>query len=617
MPADQTVQNAVFQIELGRGKVVLWWICAVLSAIALALWYTASEFRGLEKREAQDLAQLARHLARGEGFTTSVIRPVSLWQLTERAGWDIRDRAIRERLLQQHPDLAHPPLYPLVLSGIFRLAGEKVFQAKMQDQIYAPEKWLILPFNQLCLLLTLLLVYFWAKELFDQRIALTAGLLLLGSNTLWAYAISGLPTTFWMLLVLTATYCLYRADTRLNPGDESRPADGAAWGWIVASAVLLGLGYLTRYSTLFFLPILAGYAARALRGRRALLGAVVYCVIFVALCVPWWLRNYEVSKTLLGVTGYQIIGSDNFLRNLEAAPGSAWTVRTLAARWLTQFNDAWTVHFRNIGSDLGIFFFVVGLLYAFRRPDTGRLRRVAAWGLLAGVFGMTLIGLESDPGSTTAVHAGNLLVLWLPLVVVFGTAFFYLLLDRIQFRMRLTQMATIGVFAAVNVAPLVLTLLPPARGPYPYPPYCPPYTRLLAHWFDADEIGVSDAPWSVAWYADRRCVWLPATPDQYVNIHDFIAPRNTDFLFLTPYLLDRRAQSDIVKGEFRPWATIVRGQMPERFPLRAVTLLPPDSDQILFATQPRWKERPLGLKLNAEQPPATNAAPATRPPAGS
>lgn len=618
MPADQTVQNAVFQIELGQGKIVLRWVVAVFAAVVLALWYTAAEFRGLEKREAQDMAQLARNLARGEGFTTSVIRPISLWHLKTY-------RADHQPLFDAHPDLANAPLYPLLLSGVFRLAGPKVFQAKLPDQTYAPEQWLIVPFNQLCLFATLLLVYFWAKRLFDLRIAVTASLLLLFSNTLWAYAISGLPTTLLQLLVLSAVYCLYRADARLNGGESPLPADGTAKLWILASAVLLGLCYLTQYGSFFLLIPLAFYVTRILSGRQAWLWAGIYVAIFAAVIAPWCLRNYQISGSILGIARYQIIASDTLYRNSTIDLTTSWYLRSSLSRFMTQLSATWADTWRNIGADLSLFFMVVGLLYGFRRTDTSRLRQVLVLLLMAGIFGLALIGLPGDPGSPTGLPAGNLLVLFLPLVMIYGVAFFYLLFDRIQFQMRLTQLATLSVFVGVNVIPIVFTLLPPARGPYPYPPYCPPYTRLIAHWFDKEEVGFSDAPWSVAWYADRRCVWLPITPEQMTEIHDFVAPQNTHFIFLTPYMLDRHSQSEIVKGEFRPWANIVRGQVPERFPFHSVTLVPPDTDQILFANQPRWQLRPISFVLDTDKgkksgtnAPPTNAAPAQqKSPAGS
>ena len=86
MATESTIQSAVWQMELGRGRKVLRWLVIVLIAAALSLIYTASQFRGFEKRESMDMAQLARNLARGQGFTTYLIRPLGLWQLKIAAG---------------------------------------------------------------------------------------------------------------------------------------------------------------------------------------------------------------------------------------------------------------------------------------------------------------------------------------------------------------------------------------------------------------------------------------------------------------------------------------------------------------------------------------------------
>src|SRR5438445_167888 len=147
MAMEQTVQTAVWNIELGRGKIVLQRIVLVLVVIAFSLVYTARQFRGLEKREAMDMAQLARHIARGEGFTTSFIRPVSLWQLK-------MYRTDHDPHFENHPDTWNPPLYPLALAGMFRLLPQKIFDARPNDVVYAPERWVIVPFNQICLLLS-------------------------------------------------------------------------------------------------------------------------------------------------------------------------------------------------------------------------------------------------------------------------------------------------------------------------------------------------------------------------------------------------------------------------------------------------------------------------------
>jgi hypothetical protein len=177
------------------------------------------------------------------------------------------------------------------------------------------------------------------------------------------------------------------------------------------------------------------------------------------------------------------------------------------------------------------------------------------------------------------------------LVAIYGCAFFYLLLDRVNFSMKLTRGLAIGTFVLLNIAPMIFVLLPPRRGPYPYPPYCPPYMRMVAKWFQKNEVGVSDMPWAVAWYMDRAALWLPLTPDEYYEIHDFVAPHFTKFAIFTPYMLDRHYQSDILNGEYKPWSPILHGQLDAKFPLKAATLLGPDNQQILLTDRARWKDQ--------------------------
>ena len=625
MATENTIQTAVWQIELGRGKKVLQWLVLVLVAVALGLVYTASQFRGLEKREAIDMAQLARNIARGQGFTTYLIRPLSLWQLRQFTN-------DHEQRLMQHPDLCNPPLYPLALAGLFKLMPARVFDFDSKsERVYAPERWVILPFDQICLLLSLLLVYFWARQLFDQRVALTAGLLLLFSDTLWSYAVSGLPTNFLMLLSLLAVYCLFLADRRLNPPEipkteqagvgqlEARPPRSPRVGHLIlASAVLLGLCFLTRYLSAFLIVPMAIYASRIMRGRRSGLWALVYVFVFLVVITPWLVRDYRVSGSVLGVAKYQIVGDEALPRSYRPNLGGAYSIRPMLSRFLVRARGLSTDSLKQIGSDYFIFFFAVGLLYAFRRRDVTRLRLAVLGALACAVFGMALIGTPPEQNSPD-VHGGNLLVLFLPLVAVYGVAFFYLLLDRIPFRIRLTRAAAVTAFALLNLAPMIFTLLPPRRGPYPYPPYISPVTRMVAQWFGQKDVGVSDLPWAMAWYGDRRTIWLPTTIDDFNDLHDFAPPKgvSVSFLMLTPYMLNQPMQTGVTKGQYKGWAAVMHGQLPQTFPLRAATLLPPDNDQILLADKVRWapqqsQESQEPQKAQASQsPPATNSAPSS------
>ncbi len=610
---ESAIQAAVWHVELGRGKIVVYWILLVLLALSLSLVYTASEFRGLEKREAMDQAQLARNLATGRGFTTYFIRPLSFWKLSRKSGWDIRERAVRERLAFNHPDLINPPLYPAALAGLFRLLPETVFNSSISDRIYAPERWVILPFNQVCLLVTLVLVYVWARQLFDHRVAVTAGLLLLLSDILWQHAVSGLPTNLLMLLLLASVYCLFCLDGRLNPAsaEEEAPGagrapDGPAIALLVASAVLLGLCFLTRYMTAFLLVPILFYLWRIVRGRATGLWLVIYTVAYLAVVAPWLVRNYAASGSLLGIAQYALIETGgpftgdslqrSFAPEANGLLGAAYAIKPIMAKFVTGLRQHVFGSLAATGSVFLAPFFIVGVMYGFRRRDVARLRGALVGLLALAVLAMAFIGVRGERLGQT-VLGDDLLVLLYPLVAVFGVAFFYLLLDRIPFRIRLTRGAAIGAFAFLNVWPLLFTLLPPTRPPFSYPPYSPPVTRAVSVMFEEKDIGCSDMPWATAWYGDRRTLWLPTSIEEFTELHDFVVPApGFSFLFLTPYMLDRPATTVLFRGEYSGWAPIIRGRLPDRFPLRAVKQLPPFGDQYLLADRARWKdERFAGL----------------------
>ncbi|NQU09899.1 glycosyltransferase family 39 protein [bacterium] len=593
--SESTIQSAVWQIELGRGRIVVYWVLLVLLALCLGLVYTASEFRGLEKREAMDLAQVARNLARGDGFSTQVIRPLSVWQLQ-------KVRPDRDAQIFQHPDLVNPPAYVWSLSRLFRLLPASVFEFQARERLYAPERWVILPFNQLCLLLSLLVIYLWARQLFDRRVAITAGLLLLFSDTLWKHGVSGLPTPFLMLWLLLALYGLYALDRRLHfvadgTGEPTppRPVDGAGWGLLIGSAVLLGVCFLTRYMTAWLLLPVLGYVVFIGRGRRGWLWAVIYLAVFIVVITPWLVRNEQVSGSLLGLARFAPVefGSDKLARTLdptgEGQLSSLLNVRALGANILVNLRRGVFEKLPLLGTAFLTPLFLVGLLYGFRRREVMRLRGALVGVLAAAIVGMAITGVRPER-SGPDVYGDDLLVLVYPLLAVFGVAFFYLLLDRIGFRIRLTRALAVGGFALLNVAPLVFTLFPPRRSYLPYPPYAPPVTRAVAGLFDKEEIGCSDLPWSMAWTGDRRTVQLPLNVEQFYTLHDFVLPHGFSFLMLTPYMLNRPLQSELFRGEYEGWSSVVRGKLPSRFPLRSTTWLPPGRDQYLFADRERWKE---------------------------
>ena len=72
------LQEWIHRMEVGTGTRYVRLAVVVFGFLALALLYNLFEYRNLANPEAMDAAQVARNVARGEGFTTRFVRPLSL-----------------------------------------------------------------------------------------------------------------------------------------------------------------------------------------------------------------------------------------------------------------------------------------------------------------------------------------------------------------------------------------------------------------------------------------------------------------------------------------------------------------------------------------------------------
>ena len=95
---------------------------AVLAVVLLTVGYNWRAFRNMATQEAMDAAQLARNIAQGKGYTTLFIRPFSMYlvkkhNLETQGVPPVGKVADLAELRGMHPDLANPPVYPVVLAG--------------------------------------------------------------------------------------------------------------------------------------------------------------------------------------------------------------------------------------------------------------------------------------------------------------------------------------------------------------------------------------------------------------------------------------------------------------------------------------------------------------------
>src|SRR4051812_8389466 len=112
------LQSLIHKLEGGGARYVKG-LAFVLGFIALLIRYDVHCARNMAAPTAMDAAQLGRNIARGRGYTTQCIRPLSIYLIKEKhhqAG--DKDPA---RLNGNHPDISNPPVYPVVLAGLMKV----------------------------------------------------------------------------------------------------------------------------------------------------------------------------------------------------------------------------------------------------------------------------------------------------------------------------------------------------------------------------------------------------------------------------------------------------------------------------------------------------------------
>jgi hypothetical protein len=600
MMISERIQFLIQRTESGPGLRILWTLAAILAVGGMTAWYDVWAYHGFTAPEAMDTAQVARNLAEGHGYATQVIQPFSLFLLQTKH---------HEQQLQQlnltktggfYPDLANAPLYPAVLAGLMKLHPPE-WNVRLQKKFWwrngrferYPPEFFIAIFNQFLLLAAVVLTFFIAKKLFDSQVSWLAALLTLGSNLLWQFSSSGLSTMLLLVIFLGLTLCLLKLESlaRVEPPDQR-----LLFGFALAAGVLAGLGMLTRYSfgwlvvpVLIFLVLFGG-------GRRMGL-AVATCLMFALVVAPWLARNYAVSGTLFGTAGYAAIeGTDTFpgMKLLQSSNpdmsasrfGGGWTmlmVHKLCSNASSIFQD----DLPHLGGWAAVLFFA-GLLLGFRSPAASRLRYFTLMSLVVLVM-VQALGRTWLSDVTPELNSENLLVLLVPLILIFGIAFFLTLLDQMNLPALELRYVAILLLAAILCLPFVTSFLPPPASPAAFPPYHPPEIQQVSSWLQPDELMMSDMPWAIAWYGRHSCIYLSQnTRDDFSNINDYF--QSVKGIYLTTITLDDKFLSNVARGDEDSWAhfvlqTATRNRFPDNFPLQTPKNL---GAGLFFTDQQRW-----------------------------
>ena len=586
MPLRELIQKLIHMTEIGAGSRYLRFLMLGLAIAGLALVYNLRAYRNLATQEAMDSAQLARNIADGKGYTTLFIRPFSLYlvqshnEAKHTAAPVATTNADFARIkYNPHPDLANPPLYPVVLAGLMKVLPfhypvelKKPFWSNnSQFWRYQPD-FQIAMFNEVLLLAVVVLTFFLARKLFDVNVAWLSVPLTLGCELLWRFSVSGLSTMVLMVIFLGLTWCVLRIE---EMGREPQPRATWLLGLALAAGGLTGLGALTRYAfgwTIFpvvlFLIFFSGQ--RRVWHTLAALGA------FVIVLTPWVIRNYAVSGTLFGTAGYAFaegIGSfPQFQLERSVHPDVAHMLwfKMYLQKLLVNAHDILVNGLPRLGGSWASVLFLAGLLLGFRGMAVRRMRYFLL--MCLGTFIVVqALGRTQLSDESPEVNSENLLVLLIPLVFCYGVSFFLTFLEQMKLPVSQLRYAIIAVFVALSCLPMIFTFLSPKASPGAYPPYYPPDIQQAAGWMKENELMMSDVPWAVAWYGQRQCVWLTLnTQNDFFAISDNLKP--VQAIYLTPQTTDAKFLSDWLLAGEHNWSGFflgaVQNQIPSGFPLR-------------------------------------------------
>jgi hypothetical protein len=581
-PGRSKLQDFIYQLDVGAGVTVLKGLLFLVGVLFLMLLHFV-RFNGLKEPEAMDMAQVGRNMARGEGYTTNLLRPYSLWYLEFARG--------RGPQVERHPELFRAPMYPWLLSKVFAFPGwthyTGAINAVKGDRI-------VVMCSLIWILPSLVLIYLLGSAWFDRRVALLSVWIYALSNATFAEGISGTPIPFLTFVLLASLYFLALA---MKQQEAERKKPIVIGLCLVLSAAFLAAGALTRYG---FLPWIVPGAVcvwRTFKARGGLFLAL-YLVVFWVPVGQWMMNRMALTGSPLGLAGTAIKEGTRFLPQHElmrrhqteaiqfylSRVSAAQIARKALANTLSLVEDS----IKSIGGNFIIIFFLACWMHPFRRPEVARVLRcvIAALGMAVAICALT------------DGEAGGLLQIFYPMAILFGVAFFWILFDRLDLTTRLKRAAVVGVFIAANAAPLALSIV--SRPPSPYPPVKFDWIERFNGGFASNEQIATDIPWAVAWYADRHAVWVPWTRKEFLDLHDSL-PFNLTGLYLTQQSLhDTAHDSAFVRNPVdleRPWALmsmgipmqvvmIIQGSPGGGFPLNEP--YPFDFSNVLYTDKKRW-----------------------------
>ena len=577
-----SLQDLVFNMEEGPLRNMLVKVALVLLTVGLVTWVGISQFNGLRTPEAMDLAQQARQIATGHGLTTQLIRPLALWQVRAKFGNNAPS-------VNQFPETLSPPLYPAILALVFKLGDVSKLvplavppESIKSMRVYPPD-YLVLGFNLLCVALAALAVYLWGSGQFDVGTGFLAAVFFLGSTALWNQVISGGSVCLLILLYAWAGYFFYLG---LKGEEDPEGAVALGGGWFGLAGFTIGLTPLVQMIHIW--PAMALVCIGVILFQRGKVGLVLGFGIPFLLFLGWMAWLWASTRNPVGINwAYLISESAQYPGNLvwrtysfDIEKTNVWQriLGSVVRGASFLISQGPILCGATVAGTLAVF----SALHNFRRPSAATAKLLWLGGVGALLLATAFI-VRDEAGKFTPVP----LVL-LPLASVYGAAALFIFVDRWNLQIDLLAKIFVILVALLASAPIFSFVVQSSAPPFAYPPTYPPIFLFMRSWFEPKEFQASDLPAAEAWYSNQPTLWVPATRDDLIKIHDRVTPIFS--ILFTPASSDVKMYSQMMaeNSEWSSWTDVIRRQKAPDLPQSFVTSLPPNNEYLLLSLQKRW-----------------------------
>ena len=480
------------------------------------------------------------------------------------------------------PDTFNAPLNPLVNSLALRcFSGELAKKMGGTSYVFGGDR-LIAGVSVLFFLAAVAVNFLLASRLFDRRIAWLSTAFVLLADQFWQFSLSGLPQMLLLFLFSCAAWVLAVA---IRARREGR----GTIGWLALLGFFLGLMALTHPLTFWFSAGVGVFCGFYFRGGIPRL--LIPLIICLAMFSVWVIRDFQVTRTPFGISQFAWLDGLSLSENgwmRESEPDTSQvSVSAFRKRVQGDFSYQLDSLYILLGGVIVAPLFFVSLLHRFKRDET----EVFKWALfLVWIFafaGAVLIGIDRQSISANQIH-----ILFGPLMTVYGLAYVLVCWKRMQLEGAIFRNLFLTLLLVVTGLPTLFSFLP-GNVPMQFPPYLPQFMQLFTSWTKPDEIIASDMPWAVAWYSDRRSLWLPTKMRTLTEFYDMqtLGARIAG-IYLTPVSRDLGYSSQISNGEYKEWLPLI---LPDRkaledFPLGLVVGVA-DNQCLFFSDTARWEAK--------------------------